>query len=131
MWVEFNNNPVARKVGDCAVRAVAKALDTDWESAYLMLVSNGFSMGDMPSSDSVWGATLRQHGFYRESLPDDCPDCYNALDFMEDHPNGTYVLGFGGHVATVVDGVLYDSWDSSMEVPQFYWYLKGESDDEL
>ena len=130
MFREYNPNPVARKVGDCAVRAVAKALDTDWESAYLMLVSNGFSMGDMPSSDSVWGATLRQHGFYRESLPNDCPDCYNALDFMEDHPNGTFVLGFGGHVATVVDGVLYDSWDSSMEVPQFYWYLKEERSEE-
>ena len=130
MFREYNPNPVARKVGDCAVRAVAKALDTDWESAYLMLVSNGFSMGDMPSSDSVWAATLRQHGFYRESLPNDCPDCYNALDFMEDHPNGTFVLGFGGHVATVVDGTLYDSWDSSMEVPQFYWYLKEERSEE-
>lgn len=130
MYIEYNPNPVARKVGDCAVRAIAKALDTDWESAYLMLASNGFSMGDMPSSDSVWGATLRQHGFYRESLPNNCPDCYNAIDFMEDHPHGTYVLGFGGHVATVVDGNLYDSWDSSMENPQFYWYRK-ESDDEL
>ena len=128
MWREFNNNPVARKVGDCAVRAVAKALDTDWESAYIMLVSNGFAMGDMPSSDSVWGATLRQHGFYRESLPDDCPDCYNVIDFIAEHPQGTYVLGFGGHVATVVDGVLYDSWDSSMESPQFVWYLKEEEE---
>lgn len=130
MYYEYNPNPVSRRVGDCAVRAVAKALDTDWETAYTMLVTNGFLMGDMPSSDSVWGATLRQHGFYRESLPNDCPDCYNAIDFMEDHPHGTYVLGFGGHVATVVDGNLYDSWDSSMENPQFYWYRK-ESDDEL
>ena len=126
MYYEYNPNPVSRRVGDCAVRAVAKALDTDWETAYTLLVTNGFLMGDMPSSDSVWGATLRQHGFYRESLPNDCPDCYNAIDFMEDHPHGTYVLGFGGHVATVVDGNLYDSWDSSMESPQFYWYLKDE-----
>lgn len=51
MFREYNPNPVARKVGDCAVRAVAKALDTDWESAYIMLVSNGFAMGDMPTPD--------------------------------------------------------------------------------
>lgn len=63
-WREFNNNPVGRRVGDCAVRAISKALDTDWESAYILLVSNGFAMGDMPSADSVWGATLRQKGFY-------------------------------------------------------------------
>ena len=127
-WIEFNNNPVGRRVGDCAVRAVSKALDIDWETAYLLLVTNGFSMGDMPSADSVWGATLRQKGFYRESLPDSCPDCYTAEDFCIDHPEGTYVLGFGGHVATAVDGDLYDSWDSSHEIPQFIWFRKGEDD---
>ena len=83
MFKEYNPNPISRRVGDCAVRAVAKALETDWESAYLMLTANGFSMGDMPSSDSVWGATLRQHDFYRESLPNDCPDCYTAEDATE------------------------------------------------
>lgn len=123
---EFMNNPTGRRVGDCAVRAVSKALDTDWETAYIMLVSNGFMMGDMPSSDSVWGATLRQHGFIRETLPDACPDCYNVIDFIEQFPSGTYVLGFGGHTATVKDGVLYDSWDSSMERPQFFWRKRNE-----
>ena len=123
-YIEYNPNPVGRRVGDCAVRAIAKALDTDWETAYIMLVANGYAMGDMPSADSVWGATLRQHGFYRTAVSDDCPDCYNVIDFWQEHPHGTYVLGFGGHVATVVDGNLYDSWDSSMEHPQFYWYEK-------
>lgn len=126
MWIEHNGNPTGRRVGDCAVRAIEVALNTDWETAYTMLASNGFLMGDMPSSDSVWGATLRQHGFIRESLPDDCPDCYTAADFAKDHPKGTYVLGFGGHTATVYDGNLYDSWDSSNEIPQFYWYRKDE-----
>lgn len=79
-------------------------------------------MCDMPSSDSVWGAVLRQNGFYRKAIPNTYPIYYTAEDFCRGHPYGTYVLGFGGHVATVVDGDLYDSWDSSNEVPQFYWY---------
>ena len=123
-YIEYNPNPVGRRVGDCAVRAVAKALDVDWETAYLMLVANGFAMGDMPSADSVWGATLRQNGFYRASLPDTCPDCYTAEDFCRDHPRGIFVLGYGGHTATIVNGDLFDSWDSSSETPQFYWYRK-------
>lgn len=123
-FVEWNPNPVGRRVGDCAVRAISKALGVDWETAYVMIASNGFSMGDMPSSDSVWGATLRQHGFYRISIPDTCPDCYSVTDFCNDNPKGTFVLGFGGHVATVVDGDLFDSWDSSSEIPQFVWYRK-------
>lgn len=129
MWKEYNPNPIARRVGDCSVRAISKALDTDWESAYIMLVTNGYALGDMPSSDAVWGSTLRKNGFSRKSLDDGCPDCYTARDFATDHPEGTFVLGFGGHVATIVDGDLYDSWDSSLETPQFYWYRKESEED--
>ena len=124
MWIKFNNNPTDRIVGDCAVRAVSKALDIDWEAAYSLIAKNGYLMGDMPSSNSVWGAVLRQNGFYRKSIPNTCPDCYTAEDFCKDYPYGIYVLGFGTHVATVVNGNLYDSWDSSKEIPQYYWYRK-------
>lgn len=123
-YIEYNPNPVGRKVGDCAVRALAKALKLDWETAYLMIAESGYKMGDMPSADSVWGAVLRQNGFYRKNIPNYCPECYTAEDFADDHPYGTYVLGFGGHVATVVDGNLYDSWNSKDEIPAYYWYRK-------
>lgn len=122
----FNNNPMMRNVGDCSVRAISKALGIDWESAYIKIMINGYSMCDMPSSDAVWSSVLRQNGFYREAIPDTCSDCYTAEDFCEEHPQGTYVLAFGGHVATVKDGVLYDSWDSSHEIPQYYFYRKGD-----
>ena len=126
MFVFYNPNPTGRKVGDCAIRAVSKALNIDWETAYIKVCLAGYQMGDMPSSDSVWGAVLRQHNFYRKSLPDTCPDCYTAEDFARDHPKGTYVLGFGRHVATVKNGNIYDSWDSSKEIPQYYWYRKDD-----
>ena len=125
MWREYNPNPVGRKVGDCAIRALTVALDIDWETAYLLAAMNGLQMGDMPSADSVWGAVLRQNGFYRKSIPNSCPDCYTAENFADDHPRGIYVLGFGGHVATIKDGVLYDSWDSSKEIPQYFWYKES------
>lgn len=124
MWQKYNPNPVGRSVGDCAIRAIAKALDIDWEQAYALVAANGFNMGDMPSSDSVWGAVLRQNGFYRKNIPNVCPDCYTAEEFCRDHPKGIFVLGFGGHVATVVDGILYDAWDSSKAIPQFFWYKR-------
>lgn len=122
MYIEWNNNPVSRRVGDCSVRAIAKALDVDWETAYAMIASNGFAMGDMPSSNSVWGAVLRQNGFKKQAIPNSCPDCYTFADFARDNPRGTFVLGTGSHVATVVDGNLYDSWDSSDEIPAFVWF---------
>jgi hypothetical protein len=120
----YNPNPTGRSVGDCSIRAVSKALNVDWETAYVMICANGFAMGDMPSSDSVWGAVLRQNGFYRQSIPDNCPNCYTVEDFCRDNPHGTFVVGFGGHVATVKDGDLYDSWNSSNEIPVYVWYRK-------
>ena len=126
MWIEWNPNPAGRRVGDCAVRAVARALDIDWETAYTKIAAAGYAMADMPSSNGVWGAVLRQNGFYREAIPNTCPDCYTAADFCMEHPKGVYVLGFGTHVATVVDGNLYDSWNSLNEIPQYFWYRKDE-----
>lgn len=126
MYIYFNNNPFSRKVGDCAIRAVSLALGIDWEEAYSLIADAGYNMGDMPSSNSVWGAVLRQNGFYRTAVPNTCPDCYTAADFAQDHPIGVFVLGFGTHVATVIDGNIYDSWNSSNEIPQYFWYRKEE-----
>ena len=123
-WRYFNENPAGQNVGDCAVRAVAVALGIDWETAFLRIAKAAFQMGDMPSSNSVWGAVLRQEGFYRSAIPNTCPDCYTAEDFAVEHPRGVYVLGFGNHVATVRDGYIYDSWDSTKEIPQYYWHRK-------
>ena len=123
MWKLFNNNPVRPEggAGDCAVRAISKALDISWEKAYVMLSANGFLMGDLPNSDLVWGSLLRQHGFVREIVPNTCPDCYTVADFCNDNPEGIYVVKSQDHVATVIDGVLFDSWDSSMNIPIYVW----------
>ena len=124
MYVFYNPNPTSRNVGDCSVRAVAKALGIDWEEAYALIAANGYAMGDVMSSNSVWGAVLRQNGFYRAVIPNTCPDCYTAADFAKDNPRGVYVLGFGNHTATVVSGDIYDSWDSSNLTPVYFWYRK-------
>jgi hypothetical protein len=74
-------------------------------------------MCDMPSSDSVWGAVLRQMGFICEAVQGDV----TVGEFAEDHPHGVYVLGLGGHVVTVVDGTALDSWDSTNVPVIFVW----------
>lgn len=119
----YNPNPMMRNVGDCSVRAVSKALGIDWETAYIRIMVNGYSMCDMPSSDAVFGSVLRQNGFKRAIVPNSCPDCYTIADFCKENPEGKYVLGTGGHVVAVVDGNYYDSWDSGQEIPLYVWYL--------
>ena len=126
-WVQYDPNPVQSNsgVGDCAVRAVAKALDITWEEAYTKLAVNVYLMGDMPNSDIVWGSVLRGEGFVREVLSNTCPDCYTIKDFCKDHPDSTFVIKSENHVATVVNGNLFDSWNSEMKVPIYYWMKRG------
>lgn len=126
MYQHFNNNPVRPDggAGDCSVRAVSKVLDISWEEAYTMLSANGFLMGEIMNSDLVWGSVLRQHGFTREMVPETCEDCYTVEDFCEANPTGTFAVKSEEHVAAVIDGVLYDSWDSSMKTPIYVWRKK-------
>ena len=117
----FNGNPRHRRVGDCTVRAISKALNQSWEETYTGLALQGFLLGDMPSANAVWGAYLREHGFTRHIIPDTCPDCYTVEEFSGEHPTGTYMLALSGHVVCVKDGDWFDTWDSGGEVPLYYW----------
>lgn len=125
-WSFYNPNPAGRDGIDCTVRALTKALDIPWEKAYTMLAANGFALSNVMNANNVFDATLRQNGFKRYLIPDSCPICYTAEDFAEEHPEGTFVLAFGDHVCTVVDGTIYDSWDSRNRVPMFYWSKESE-----
>lgn len=123
MFKEYNPNPLNLKVSDCVVRALSKALKTDWKTAYMLTVVKGMSLGDIMTANHVWGAVLADHDFKRYAIPNTCPDCYTIKEFAADHPMGVYVLGTGSHAVTVEDGDYYDSWDSGDEVPVYYWSL--------
>lgn len=121
MWKQVNVNPLKKYVGDCTVRAISLATGKDWHETYFGLVLQGAVMCDMPSANSVTTAFLKSNGFRRRAIPDDCPDCYTIEDFCKDHPNGTFVIGTGSHLTTVIDGTLFDSWNSLSETPVYYF----------
>lgn len=121
MWIKYNANPVANRVEDCAIRAVAVALDISWEYAFDLIAKNAKEMGNVMHSNAVFGSVLRQHGFKRFIVPNSCPDCYSLIDFCMDNPEGVYVVGLDSHVVAVVDGNYIDTWDSGKEIPIYYW----------
>lgn len=121
MWIKYNANPVANRVEDCAIRAVAVALDISWEYAFDLIAKKAKEMGNVMHSNAVFGSVLRQHGFKRFIVPNSCPDCYSLIDFCMDNPEGVYVVGLDSHVVAVIDGNYIDTWDSGNEIPIYYW----------
>ena len=125
IWIDYNPNPEGRRIDDCAIRALCKALGVNWDEASVMLSAKSLALKTTQTDKATVNAVLHQYGFRRELIPDTCPDCYTAEDFCMDHPAGIFLLCFDHHIAVVEDGHLFDSWDSGKEIPIFYWYREG------
>lgn len=129
MYEYYNPNPFQLDTDDCTLRALTKALNIDWDSAHILMDNMSMQMG-LISGDKkeVFFALLRKYGFDRYVVPNTCPDCYTAEMFCKDHPEGVFVLGFGNHVVCVKDGTIFDTWDSRMQIPHFYWTREKEGE---
>lgn len=121
MFVYTNPNPSKKLVGDCVIRAVSIVLDQTWLETYDGITAVGRELRDMPSSNAVWDAYLRDKGYVKHVIPDTCPECYRVTDFCWDHPSGDYLLATGTHVIAVLNGDYYDTWDSGDEVPIYFY----------
>lgn len=121
MYINFNENPQGKQVGDCVIRALSIALDKNWDEIYIKLCLQGFLMCDMPSANHVWGSYLRENGFKRYLIPSDIIDFYTVEDFCKDNSRGVYILALSNHVVTTIDGNYYDLWDSGEEIVNYYW----------
>lgn len=121
MWKKYNPNPKEARTGDCVVRALCKAMDKPWEEIYIDLSAEGLRRCDMPSANHVWSAYLRHNGFKKHILPDTCPDCYTVEKFSKDFYRGTFIVALQNHLVCVKDGDIFDTWDSSKEIPLYYF----------
>lgn len=120
-YIPFNNNPLGKNTGDCVIRAISVAEKLSWDDVFWKLAQKAFEMGDVITSNSVWGSLLKDMGYRRYVIPNTCQDCYSVRDFANEHPNGVYVLGTGTHAVAVVSGNYYDAWQSGSETPTVYY----------
>ena len=120
-FIFYNPNPKNKRVGDCAVRAVSKAIGQDWSDAFIGLCAEALIIKDMPSANIVWGSYLRKYGFEEKSISAICPNCVTVADFARKNPKGRFVVATQNHVITIIDGNYYDTWDSGDEIVIYYY----------
>lgn len=121
MYITYNANPTAQRVGDCTIRAIAKATFQSWEKTYLGVCVQGLLCHDMPSANHVWGDYLESIGWERCNIPQ---RNYTVEQFSNDHKKGEYILAISGHVVACVNGDYYDTWNSGDEIVVYYWRKK-------
>ena len=120
-YITINPNPQRKNTGDCVIRAISIAEEKDCDDIFFELMMKSYIMKEMPTQNNVWGSYLKDIGYKRYIVSDDCPDCYTISDFVKENPQGTFILATGTHVVLVRDGWLYDTWDSSGEHPIYYF----------
>lgn len=120
-YIHFSNNPLGKNTGDCVIRAISVAENLSWDEVFWKLAQKAYEMGDVLTSNSVWGSLLKDLGYVRGVIPNSCPDCYSVREFANEHPQGTYVLGTGTHAVAVVNGDYIDAWQSGNETPIYYF----------
>lgn len=135
MFIRYNANPLNLNVGDCVIRALAKALSFNWFMVHDELSFLARKMYDMPSSNRVWKTYLKEMGYKETYVDNTCPDCFTVKKFCALHPKGRYVLSTcecsvansivvtGNHVVAVIDGDYYDTWDSGSDIPLSFFYV--------
>ena len=121
LWHYFDPNPLPEDENDCVVRAICAITTLDWQTVSRALCWKALEMWGTTVSNRVWKRLLHEMGFRQYAPPDLYPRRYTVRDFCLDHPRGEYFVCPHQHVAAVIDGKLWDSWDCLNKTVLFYW----------
>lgn len=123
MYIKHNVNPLGKKTGDCAIRAVAVATGIGWENSYDQLALAGKQckccMSDIEAVDLV----LKNNGFLEGKIKISKGDRRPTVDsFSREHPDMYMVLRVANHLVAAGKGNYVDIWDSGDCAVYKYWY---------
>lgn len=111
-FIKTNPNPEGKKTGDCVIRAIAIAEKKSWIEVYDALCELGREMSDMPNMKKVYETYLIKNGWVKQKMPKHSNGKrYKLRELADENPKGVFIMGVVHHIATVIDGDLYDTWD--------------------
>lgn len=124
----YNISNGNRYSGDCAIRAITKLFGISWNLAFDKIAKYAKENGCITSTTWMILNFFRKHGYSYTKQDNKWykPDLTFG-DFAKTHPKGKYAIFSDDHVAAVIDGVIYDSWDSThAKVVHIMEYVPGK-----
>ena len=124
---EFHNaNPLGLlRAMDCVYRALATALDREWDDIYYNLTAMGAELKNAPNADAVFNKYLQDCGYPKQPQPR-FPNGkkYTVEQFAKAYNYGSYVVSVANHLTCVKDGKILDTWDCSQKTVGNYWRIR-------
>ena len=115
MYKFYNANARGNFVNDCTIRAISLAEGKTWDETYMELSDiaqkNGIILDDVNFIEPLLDYRY-ERVCYRDKY---------VGDFVEQNPEGTYLITMKGHITCVIDGVLYDTFDCRDRVMWCAW----------
>ncbi len=126
MYKYYNPHPNGKRVGDCVKRAFTLATGWDYRDVSITLNRIKRELNQTKYNDNkVWREFVKRQKWGKISFPAiKGQRRMDGFQFTNQFKEGTYVLRMAKHLVTVVDGVLYDSWDSRAKCVYVAWKVK-------
>ena len=121
----YNANPKNRITTDCVIRAVATALDQDYNMTVIELAEMQCDIGYDDGDVKLYDKYLQSKGWVRHKQPRKANGKkYTGKEFCLKlaKKDVRYVANIGGHhIVAIVDGKVNDIWDSTEGCIGNYW----------
>lgn len=117
MYRFYNKNSHGRFVNDCTIRAIATATNRTWNDTYKELSDEARKNGMMMDSVEFIENYLDKR--YKRAY------CKNITvgQFLEKHPYGTYVISMPNHLTCAINGINYDTFNTTKKKMWCAWYI--------
>lgn len=129
--IEYNANNAGANTGDCVCRALSLAFDVGYVQMHKELnEAKKQARSETWKITSVYSRVIRAHGGSGR-IPVEVK--LNLNDYVDQYmQEGTYIIETApkpernsNHIVCVVDGTVYDSWDSRNQYPKNYYEVTG------
>lgn len=123
-FIKFNAHPKGLSVKDCVVRAVSTAFKKDYLEVRRELNRAKRELGYSSYKDRkfLYDYLNKYERLLFKGVTGQ--ERTKVHDFLKEHPTGTYIVSVRGHVTTVIDGFLYDTWDCGYLTVYTAWKIR-------
>lgn len=118
MFRYYNANSKNNFINDCVIRAVSTIEGKTWDETYIELSTLARNKG-LLLDDVNFVRPLLDSKYKRA--------CYNKGtigEFARSHPTGKYLLTTKGHITSLIDGNIIDTWDCRNRILECAWQVK-------
>lgn len=130
----YNANPKGRLTGDCVTRAICMALGKSYETVYRELLEMCLKTGYSLASAECYSRYLETQGWKKMKQPrkfdntkytgkEWCEKVQDDIDWTENGKQLEQIVAHigGNHIVAIIDGKVYDTWDSTDGCIGNYW----------